>query len=130
MQRGASQYQIRLSGPLGSGTVMISRSGGAVTLRDGPKTVTSANAESLLKQQTGIRLPVTNLYYWIRGIPAPGAVQGEKRDPAGHLTLLKQGGYTIQYLQYTSTAGTLLPTNVKLQGNGIFIKFIIKNWRV
>ncbi|ARG96450.1 lipoprotein insertase outer membrane protein LolB [Legionella micdadei] len=130
MQRGASQYQIRLSGPLGSGAVMISRSGGAVTLRDGPKTVTSSSAESLLKKQTGVSLPVTNLYYWIRGVPAPAAIQGEKRDPAGHLTQLKQAGYTIQYLQYTSAGGTLLPTHVRLQGNGIFIKFIIRNWRL
>jgi outer membrane lipoprotein LolB len=130
VQRGASQYQIRLSGPLGSGTVLISRSGGVVTLRDGPKTASSSNAESLLKQQTGVSLPVANLYYWVRGIPAPGSVQGEKRDASGHLVQLRQGGYTIQYLQYTSAGGASLPTSVRLQGNGIFIKLIIKSWRV
>ncbi|KTD33163.1 molecular chaperone LolB [Legionella nautarum] len=130
VQRGASQYQIRLSGPLGSGTVLISRSGGAVTLRDGPKTASSSNAESLLKQQTGVSLPVSNLYYWVRGIPAPGSVKGEKRDASGHLVQLRQGGYTIQYLQYTSAGGASLPTSVRLQGNGIFIKMVIKSWRV
>ncbi|KTC87909.1 lipoprotein insertase outer membrane protein LolB [Legionella drozanskii] len=130
VQRGASQYQIRLSGPLGSGTVLISRSGGVVTLRDGPKTASSSNAESLLKQQTGVSLPVSNLYYWVRGIPAPGSVQGEKRDAAGRLVQLRQGGYTIQYPQYSSAGGTSLPTTVRLQGNGIFIKMIIKSWRV
>lgn len=126
IQRGPSQYQIRLSGPIGSGTMIISRQGGSVTLRDGPKTVSSSNGESLLRQQTGISLPVSNLYYWVRGIPAPSGVQGEKRDQAGRLAVLRQGGYTIQYLQYSSSG---LPTNIRMQGNGVFIKLAINSWK-
>lgn len=130
VQRGSSQYQIRLSGPLGSGTILVSRNGGAVTLRDGPKTASSSNGESLLKQQTGVSLPVNNLYYWARGIPAPGSVQSEKRDSSGRLTLLRQAGYTIQFLQYTAAGKAILPSNIRLQGNGVFIKLIVRNWRV
>ncbi|CDZ75868.1 Outer-membrane lipoprotein LolB precursor [Legionella massiliensis] len=130
LQQGLSSYQIRLSGPLGSGTVLISRSGGTVTLRDGPKTATSSNAESLLMQQTGVRLPVNNLYYWARGVPAPGAVQGSKYDQGGRLLILRQAGYTIEYQQYTSVGNVILPSNIRLQGNGIFIKLVIKNWRI
>lgn len=130
LQRGPSQYQMRLSGPLGGGTVIISRNGGVVTLRDGPKTVSSSNASSLVKQQTGISLPVNNLYYWVRGIPAPGAIQGEKRDKAGRLVLLRQGGYTIAYQQYTSAGKAVLPSHIRLQGNGVFIKLVIRNWKV
>lgn len=129
-QRGLSSYHIRLSGPLGSGTVLITRSGGAVTLRDGPKTASSSNAESLLKQQTGLSLPVTNLYYWVRGIPAPGAVQGKKYDSSGHLLALRQGGYAIDYQRYTTVANAALPSSIRLQGNGLFIKLVIKKWRV
>lgn len=130
LQHGLNSYQIRLSGPLGSGTVLISRNGGIVTLRDGPKTATSSNAESLLKQQTGVRLPVNNLYYWARGVPAPGSVQGSKYDQGGRLLVLRQAGYTIEYQQYTSVGKTILPSNIRLQGNGVFIKLVIKNWRV
>ncbi|WP_028388197.1 lipoprotein insertase outer membrane protein LolB [Legionella fairfieldensis] len=130
LQRGPGQYQIRLSGPLGSGTLLISKTGRSVTLRDGPKTVTSSDASSLLKQQTGISLPVNNLYYWARGIAAPGAVQGEKRDQAGRLIGLRQAGYTIQYLQYTAAGNAILPSHIRLQGNGVFIKLIIRQWRV
>jgi outer membrane lipoprotein LolB len=129
-QRGASQYQIRLSGPLGSGTVLISRNGGVVTLRDGPKTASSSNAATLLKQQTGVSLPVNNLYYWARGIPAPGSVQSEKRDQAGRLTVLRQAGYTIEFLRYTSASKAVLPSSIRLQGNGVFIKLVINRWRV
>lgn len=130
VQNGPSQYQIRLSGPLGSGTVLVNKSGGVVTFRDGPKTATSSNADELLRQQTGVRLPVNNLYYWVRGLPAPGAVQSAKRDQANHLILLRQAGYTIEYAQYTTVGKYVLPSQIRLQGNGVFIKVVIRRWRV
>ncbi|KTC76807.1 lipoprotein insertase outer membrane protein LolB [Legionella brunensis] len=130
LQRGMGHYQIRLFGPLGSGTVLINKTGGVITFRDGPKTASSSNAEELLKQQTGIRLPVNSLYYWVRGLPAPGHVQGEKRDDAHRLLVLKQSGYIIDYGQYTSVGKTVLPSVIKLQGNGVFIKLVIKRWRI
>lgn len=130
LQRGQGRYQIRLSGPLGGGTVLISKDGGLVTLRDGPKSVSSPHADSLLKQQTGVRLPVASLYYWVRGIAAPGSIQGERRDQSGRLTQLRQAGYLIEYLQYTAVGKAILPSSIKLQGNGIFIKLIIKRWRI
>lgn len=130
IQRGAGSYQFRLSGPVGSGTILVTKSDGVVTLRDGKKTVSSSNAVSLLQQQTGISLPVPNLYYWVRGIPAPGSVQSKQQDESGRLRLLRQAGYTIEYQQYTSVGKAVLPTSIRLQGNGIFLKLIIKHWRV
>lgn len=130
IQRGSGSYQIRLYGPLGGGTVIINKQGGVVTLRDGAKTASSGNADDLLMKQTGVRLPVANLYYWVRGLPAPGSVQAAKRDSANRLVLLRQGGYTIEYNQYTSVGQVVLPTNIRLQGNGVFLKLVIKRWRV
>lgn len=130
VQNGPGHYQIRLSGPLGSGTVLVNKKGGVVTLRDGPKTASSSNADELLRQQTGVRLPVNNLYYWVRGLPAPGAVQSAKKDQANHLTLLRQSGYTIEYPQYTTVGKYVLPSQIRLQGNGVFIKVVIRRWRV
>jgi outer membrane lipoprotein LolB len=130
VQQGYNYYQIRLFGPLGSGTIMIQKQGSKISYRDGPKSATSSNAEQLLLQQTGVRLPVSSLYYWVRGVPAPGSIQSASKDSAGYLSVLKQGGYTIQYLGYTKAGSAYLPSQIKLQGNGIFIKFIIKHWRV
>ncbi|WP_419419528.1 lipoprotein insertase outer membrane protein LolB [Legionella sp. D16C41] len=129
-QRGAGSYQIRLFGPLGSGTIMIAKRGGVITLQDGAKVARSSNAEQLLLQQTGIRLPVSSLYYWVRGLPAPGGVQSAQRDSGNRLLLLRQGGYTIQYLGYRSVGKTVLPTHIRLQGNGVFIKLVINHWSV
>jgi outer membrane lipoprotein LolB len=130
IQNGPSQYQIRLSGPLGSGTVLIDKKGRIITVRDGPKITSSSNADELLRQQTGVRLPVSNLYYWMRGLPALGVVQAAKRDQANHLILLRQSGYTIEYTQYITVGKYILPSQIRLQGNDVFIKMVIKRWRV
>ncbi|KTD75684.1 lipoprotein insertase outer membrane protein LolB [Legionella waltersii] len=130
VQRGASSYTLRLMGPLGGGSVLISRQGGTITFQDGPKTSTSSNAEELLLKQTGIRLPVNNLYYWVRGLPAPGGVQSEKHDTYNHLIQLKQAGYTIDFTKYTSVKGIDLPSMIRLEGNGVMVKVVIKNWLV
>lgn len=130
LQNGPGSYQIRLFGPLGSGTVMIDKKGSVVTLRDGPKKVSSSSADALLRKETGIGLPVANLYYWVRGLPAPGAVQTAQRDPNKRLLLLRQAGYTIQYLGYSAVGKAALPSHIRLQGHDIFIKMVIKKWRI
>jgi len=130
LQRGINNYQIRLFGPLGSGTVIIDKKGSTITYRDGPKKVSSKNARKLLLEQTGISLPVNNLYYWVRGLPAPGSVQSKKYDSYNHLSQLKQGGYTINYLRFTSVKGKDLPSKIRLAGHNISIKLIVKKWKV
>lgn len=130
VQRGPNSYQIRLMGPLGGGTVLINRTGNTITFQDGAKRSTSTNAEELLVKQTGIRLPVNNLYYWVRGLPAPGGVQAEKHDEYNHLVQLRQNGYTIDFTKYTSVNGIDLPSMIRLEGNGVMVKVIIKSWHV
>ncbi|MBI2785170.1 MAG: outer membrane lipoprotein LolB [Legionella longbeachae] len=130
VQHGPNSYKIRLMGPLGSGTVLIDKTGDGITFQDGSKKVTSHNADELLAQQTGIRLPVNNLYYWVRGLPAPGSVEAEHRDQYNHLAQLKQNGYTINFTKYTAVKGIDLPSMIRLEGNGVMIKVVIQNWTV
>lgn len=129
-QNGPSSYQIRLMGPLGAGAVLISKKGSTITFQDGPKRITSTNADELLLQQTGVRLPVNNLYYWVRGLPAPGKVSSEKRDAANNLVMLRQSGYTVTFGNYTIEKGVALPGIVRLDGNGVMVKVVIKNWSI
>ncbi len=130
LQQGANSYQIRMFGPLGSGSVLIQKHNGVVLFKDGPREVRSSNADELLNQQTGIRLPVNNLYYWVRGVPAPGAVQRIKRDANNKLISLHQDGYIINYLNYSSAGSTILPSQIKMQGHGVRIKLVVKQWKI
>ena len=129
IQRGANQYQIRLFGPLGGGTVIIEKNDGVITYVDGPKKITSSNADDLLQKQTGVRLPVHDLYYWVRGMPAPGAVQSSHYEGT-HLASLTQDGYVIHYVNYMSVNQVDLPSKIELQGHGVKIKLVIKHWKI
>ncbi|MFT4059017.1 MAG: lipoprotein insertase outer membrane protein LolB [Legionella sp.] len=130
VQNGPSSYHIRLMGPLGAGTVLIDKKGSTISYQDGPKRITSNNAEELLQRQTGVRLPVNNLYYWVRGLPAPGKVSSEQRDQNNNLVQLRQSGYTITFGNYTSVKGIALPGIVRLDGDGLMVKVMIKNWSI
>ncbi len=130
LQQGVSQYQIRLFGPLGGGTVIVTKQKGIVTYTDGAKKISSRNADELLMKETGVRLPVNNLYYWVRGLPAPGAVQSQHTDNDHNLSSLTQDGYTINYANYTSINHVSLPGKIQLQGNGVSIKLVIKHWKI
>ncbi len=129
VQKGLNQYQIRLNGPLGGGAVIIEKKNGLVTYADGPKKISSSNADALLLQQTDIRLPVNNLYYWVRGLPAPGAITASTFDQQHHLSSLNQAGYLIHYSNYTTVNQVDLPSKILLEGHGVVIKLIIKHWR-
>lgn len=130
LQQGPNQYQIRLFGPLGGGSVIVEKRGSVVTFRDGPKKVSSNNADELLQRKTGIRLPVKNLYYWVRGLPAPGGIQSPHYDANHYLISFNQAGYNINYTAYTFIGGMHLPSKIRLQGHGLLIKLVIKHWVV
>lgn len=127
-QQGPNRYQIRLFGPLGGGTVIIEKHGNVITYQDGPKTITSTNADELLAKKTGVRLPVKNLYYWIRGLPAPGSVTSSNYDTEKRLISLNQAGYNINYTAYTSIKSINLPSKIRLEGHGVMLKLVIKHW--
>ena len=129
-QHGINQYQIHLMGPLGNGTVVIERNGERVTFIDGNKKVSSSNADDLLYRQTGIRLPVNSLYYWVRGLPAPNAIKSSQYDANSNLISLNQSGYNINYTGYTMINNVNLPSKIQLNGNGVVIKIVIKQWKI
>jgi len=130
IQRGMNQYQINLMGPLGNGAVLVERSGANVTFIDGNKKITSSNADELLYRQTGIRLPVNSLYYWVRGLPAPNTIKSAQYDANTNLIILNQSGYNINYTEYKTINNVNLPTKMQLNGNGLVIKIIIKQWKI
>lgn len=130
VQRSMDEYQIRLFGPLGGGTVLINRTNGLTTFRDGPHVSSSRDADRLLQQKTGIALPVANLYYWARGLPAPGPLKTVKYDSLKHVKSFQQAGYTVEYLSTMTVNNINLPKQIKLQGNGIRIKVAIKKWKI
>ena len=72
-KRDAARHSIRLNGPLGRGVVRVTQDETGAQLQDAEQRVFhAADAEELLYRYTGWRLPLTNLNYWVRGVPVPG----------------------------------------------------------
>ncbi len=64
---------INLSGSLNIGSVVIIGQPNKVTLQRGNEAPISATtAEELMQRQLGWTLPIPSLWYWARGLPAPG----------------------------------------------------------
>jgi outer membrane lipoprotein LolB len=129
-QETLNNYHIRLFGPLGGGSVLVKKNGHLITYQDGPKKVTTTPIDQLLYQETGVRVPLHNLYYWVRGVKAPGAIQSSQQDAEGRFTMLKQSGYTIRYENYQTVKGIDLPTKLRLTGPGGDLKLVIKHWEI
>jgi outer membrane lipoprotein LolB len=124
-------YTIGLYGPIGSNAIQLTGSPGAVSLKtsDGKK-YKSSSPETLLEQQLGWRLPVSSLYYWIRGLPVPNVASQKERDTSGRLSILAQQGWRIEYSRYSTVKGVDLPAKIALNNDTLNVKIIINQWQI
>jgi len=126
-QQAANHYDITLSGPLNSGAIKLSARDNQVTLTTTDnKTYRANNATALLVRETGWQLPFDNLYYWIRGIPAPGGKAAQRFDPYNHLVELRQQGWVIRYLRFAGVNKQDLPSKIVLSREKLTIKLVIR----
>ncbi|MFJ3486374.1 lipoprotein insertase outer membrane protein LolB [Pseudomonas sp. NPDC090202] len=123
-------YDIRLSGPLGRGAARLTGRPGAVSLEVANQGRYDAqDPESLLKDQLGWRLPVSNLVWWVRGLPAPDSKSKLTLDGDSRLAALEQDDWQIEYLSYTQQNGYWLPERMKLHGQDLDVTLVIKDWQ-
>jgi outer membrane lipoprotein LolB len=129
-QQTLNRYRLRLYGPLGGGSVLVEKNGRIITYHDGQKKTQTTDIDQLLYKETGVRIPLHNLYYWVRGVKAPGAIQSTEYDAKGRLITLTQGGYTVRYEGYQTVKGRALPTKLRVTGREGSLKLVIKQWEI
>jgi outer membrane lipoprotein LolB len=124
-------FDLKLFGPVGVGTLQVTGTAHHAQLTTAQnETFSAENADLLLAQQTGWLLPITHLYYWIRGIPVPGIPADREFDNYNHLLRLSQQGWTIQFQRYTAINGLDLPSKILLQYKQLKIRIIISQWKL
>lgn len=130
VQQG-DNYQIKLFGPFGAGSVHITGSPQFVELREANgKTSRAQSPEMLLKKTTGLQVPVAGLRYWMRGIPSPqGQYQAQTFDNQGLLQHFSQQGWVIDYDGYQSNQNLSLPSKLSLQNGDVKIKMVVTSWK-
>lgn len=126
-----SDYRIDLIGPLGQGRVVVQGDTANVRVQtqDGQNWV-APDADALLEQSLGVRLPVNGLRYWVRGLPEPGPNPTLQTDAQGRLTRLEQNGWVIEYPAYapTSILNLDLPERIVARRQNLSVKLVIEQW--
>jgi outer membrane lipoprotein LolB len=125
-----NRYAINLYGPLNLGSIGIAGLPGKVTLYKPTGVYSATTPEALMQQQLGWYLPISNMYYWIRGLPAPGESGKQVRDNFGHLVLLQQQGWCIQFQAFIPQANADVPRKIIMDNAQVHVKLVITSWNL
>lgn len=128
-QQNGQTYSWSFFGPLGTSAFKLNGQPGLVELQTPQgKTFQAQSPEILLAEQTGWRLPISNLYYWVRGLPAPHIPAKTQFDTYHHLITLEQQGWKIHYLRYMAVNKLDLPGKMLIDSGNVSVKIIINHW--
>jgi outer membrane lipoprotein LolB len=124
------RYAINIYGPLNLGSIGIAGQPGQVTLYKATGAHRAATPEALMAQQLGWYLPISNMFYWVKGLPAPLQTGKQVRDNYGHLILLQQQGWVIRFQSYESQKGADLPRKILMDNQKLHVKLVITHWNL
>lgn len=128
-QQNGKSYTIHLAGALNVGSTTIQGGAGWVKVsRANGQHWQGKSPNALIASKLGWALPVQQLRYWIRGIPAPARYQQLRTDGYGHLQSLQQLGWTINWSRYKQMGAVDLPQWIVLQRAGWKIKVLARQW--
>lgn len=120
-------FDIRLTAPVtGQGWRLSEQDGHARLegLENGPRE--GADAEALLLEATGWRVPLASLAYWIRGARAGGESM-LAFDPQGMPSTLSQAGWRIEYRAW-SAGDPPWPTRLFAQQGRASVRLQVDRW--
>lgn len=135
-QQQPAHYQINLSGPLGQKSIIITGSPDKVRLEQtGEPAQEAKTAEALIKKTAGWTLPVAQLAYWVRGVPAPKLrITRLQQNDNGLIDHLIQGGWNISYSNYRdhgfNGANMPLPGKITAEYEDIRLTLVIRTWHL
>lgn len=122
-------YVINLWGALNAGATEITGSPELVVLQqEGKAPLMAATPEDLVAEQLGYELPVSQLRYWIKGIPAPSSTGVPSFNEENHLIALQQDGWSVQYMAYTNYDTESLPTRIRIEKPPLRLDFVRLDW--
>lgn len=135
-QNKLRSYLINIYGPMHLSNVQISGDDTHATLLQSSGGKMQADSpEELLQRRLGWNLPIANLNYWIRSLPAPTSSTNPKVkaselqfDQDNHLIKLTQQDWQIIYSDYKSVNNVDLPSKIYLFTPQLRIKIVIKTW--
>ena len=128
-QQQGEEYQLRLNGPLGFGSVLITGDSDQAEIQKGGQLI-SASPQQLTMQLTGIPLPISALSWWVKGLVSPNhsAATDIKRAQTGQLENFQQSGWQISILSYSQTGPYSTPKKIAGRQGELSFKLVISDW--
>jgi outer membrane lipoprotein LolB len=116
---------IKLSGPLGQGTVIIELYDGVVKIdRGGENVRTSNQPEQFIKQQLGLFVPIRSLRFWAVGLPESALTFNETGDG------FVQDSWLVTYKEMQKIGVELMPRKMAVSNERLKLKLIIDQWNL
>jgi outer membrane lipoprotein LolB len=123
------RFELHMVGPLGQGAAELTGAGDRVLLNtsDG-RHFEAATARELIRQKLGWDIPVADLGYWVRGVPAPGTHVVNQLDALGRVVKMEQEGWTIEFQRYDRVGDVELPAKFIAYNDSWRFKLVIDSW--
>lgn len=127
-QAGAA-FELAMHGPFGASALRLRgdlQTGRGVLEADGRSA--EGPLEALLDEHLGVALPLAELAVLVRGIPGAGA--GEVVfDDAARAARIEQGGWQVEYRDYSCCAAPALPGRVRFARDSVRGTLAVREWR-
>ena len=122
-------YRIQFSAPFGQGAFQLDGGSQGVEMRFSDGQVFQAeDAETLLLQHLGWRLPLSGFRYWVTGLPEPQSASDRKLDGAGRLASLTQQQWKVSYPDYFLVGDIMMPRKVLLHNHDLSVRLVVDRW--
>jgi outer membrane lipoprotein LolB len=131
-QQNERQYTIDLWGTFNAGATKIVGEPGFVTFEQDGEIRNAASPEALILEHLGYELPVSQLNYWIKGLPTPDEEHQMQLGEFNELVSLEQSGWTMLYEDYRLFGTYTLPRRIDMSRDedNIRLRFIGLNWTI
>jgi outer membrane lipoprotein LolB len=128
-QQQARSSNLALDGPLGIGglRVEIEGEGIAIATSRGEKLDGQA-ARDELERRLGFQLPLTELRWWLLGLPAPGEVSVNQDAGSGEIHDFTQNGWHVSINSRAPGLGFALPQRLTAEREGARLKLLVEQW--
>jgi outer membrane lipoprotein LolB len=132
-EQSPEKYSIRLLAPMGRGAMLISGDADGVSVKtaDGEERF-DRDADRLFAEATGIKLPITGLKDWLRGMPMQQlAADRISWNEQGQLYRLAQNGWKVEMNRYKDVDGYELPHKFYIEREDrpeLAIRLVILRW--
>lgn len=128
-QQHKGNYAIHFFGPFGAGSSWLRRTSKGVTLElPNRPPMQASSPEQLLFDAAGWQAPISNLQYWIKGVPAPKTPATQSPEISSEGIAFEQAGWQISAERLKDTDGFLLPGKVTGSNGNTQVTVIIKRW--